>query len=211
MSAGRSIGLDYEQLPDFLGEESRSFQAVLEADQISTPDLMDSIDSEIRDWYDAHPDGDLSTTEKALLGTARVGQKQFAYSVLTNCGFVCVFCGLGFRSAGLPSSKMLVASHIKSWRFSDSRERVDIRNGVAACPTHDAAFDSFLISATDDLHILRAESLDIAIRTDALVNRNFGPEALGATLQIVGHAKAPSPAYLSWHRAMASDLGGPLS
>lgn len=211
MEAGRSLGLDYRTLPDFLGEESRSFQTVLEADQISTPDLMESIDDEIREWYDTHPGGDLVATEKALLGTARVGQKQFAYSVLANCDFACVFCGLGFRSAGLPSSKMLVASHIKSWRFSDSRERLDIRNGVAACPTHDAAFDSFLISATDDLRILRTELLTLAIQQDSVIAKNFGPEALGAALQLSATAKAPLPSYLEWHRKKSSEFAGELS
>ncbi|WP_407664684.1 HNH endonuclease [Micromonospora tarensis] len=33
---------------------------------------------------------------------------------------------------------MLVASHIKPWRVSTHAERLDPRNGLAACPTHDA-------------------------------------------------------------------------
>jgi putative restriction endonuclease len=37
---------------------------------------------------------------------------------------------------------MLIASHIKPWRISTSTERLDVRNGLAACPTHDIAFDT---------------------------------------------------------------------
>lgn len=211
MSSARSIGLGYDRLPDFLGEESQSLQAVLEADQVSTADLMASIDDEVREWHDQHPTGDTAATERALLGTARVGQKQFAYAVLNNCGFICVFCGLGFRKAGLPSSKMLVASHIKSWRYSDNRERLDVRNGLAACPTHDAAFDSFLISVDDDLRILRTHTLATAIQADTFVQRNFGRVGMVDSLGLGETAIRPSPNYLAWHRGMSAEFGGVLS
>jgi putative restriction endonuclease len=41
---------------------------------------------------------------------------------------------------------MLLASHTKPWGDSFSRERLIYRNGLAACPAHDAAFDSGLLS-----------------------------------------------------------------
>ena len=44
--------------------------------------------------------------------------------------------------------RMLVASHIKPWKDSSPRERLDHRNGLAACPTHDAAFDAGLLAWT---------------------------------------------------------------
>jgi putative restriction endonuclease len=37
---------------------------------------------------------------------------------------------------------MLLAGHIKPWRDSTPIERLDPRNGLAACPAHDVAFDT---------------------------------------------------------------------
>jgi predicted restriction endonuclease len=42
---------------------------------------------------------------------------------------------------------MLVAGHIKPWKDSTSAERMDLRNGLAACLSHDLAFDTGLRDA----------------------------------------------------------------
>jgi hypothetical protein len=44
---------------------------------------------------------------------------------------------------GLP-----IASHVKPWARSDSRERADVGNGICACPTHDSAFDAGLLTVS---------------------------------------------------------------
>lgn len=41
---------------------------------------------------------------------------------------------------------LLSASHIKPWRNSDAKEKVDINNGLLLCPAHDKCFDLGLIS-----------------------------------------------------------------
>ena len=46
---------------------------------------------------------------------------------------------------------MLLAGHIKPWRDSTHRERLDLSNGLAACPSHDVAFDTGLLTVEDDL------------------------------------------------------------
>src|SRR5207342_3041074 len=74
-------------------------------------------------------------TERILLAVARVGQHVFALNVLANCGGRCVFCGLNPGSFG--ARRMLVAGHIKPWKDSTSTERLDLRNGLAGCPSHD--------------------------------------------------------------------------
>ena len=38
---------------------------------------------------------------------------------------------------------MLLAGHIKPWKDSTSSERLDLTNGLAACPSHDVAFEYF--------------------------------------------------------------------
>lgn len=200
MTAGRRLGLSNELLPDFLGWESNTLQSFLDADRVSNEELYASIESDIVRVHEISPRDVARETERAMLGTARIGQKQFARSVLENCEFVCVFCGLGFRSAGLPSSRMLVASHIKSWRFSANAERVDPLNGLAACPTHDAAFDSFLLTIGPTLNIVPSLVLAAAIRSDPLVARNFGGGGLATDLVLSARALSPKSEYLEWHR-----------
>lgn len=41
---------------------------------------------------------------------------------------------------------MLVASHLEPWRDSAPAERLDALNGLTACPTHDVAFDTGLLT-----------------------------------------------------------------
>ncbi|MGH3152049.1 MAG: HNH endonuclease, partial [Streptosporangiaceae bacterium] len=64
----------------------------------------------------------------------------FALNVLANCGGRCVFCGLNPGSFG--ANRMLVAGHIKPWKDSTSAERLDLRNGLAACAIKYVAFDT---------------------------------------------------------------------
>src|SRR5207344_3178775 len=90
-------------------------------------------------------------TERILLAAARVGQHLFALNVLANCGGRCVFCGLSPGSFG--AKRMLVAGHIKPWKASTSAERMDLRNGLAACPSHDVAFDTGLLTVNGGLRI----------------------------------------------------------
>lgn len=211
IQAGRNLGLGASQLPDFLGVEDNSFSMFVTADQISDGQLFDAVEPEIAKLASAT--GHVSMeTEKAVMGTARVGQQQFARAVLRNSNMSCVFCGLSFLRNGLPSSRMLVASHIKPWSASTSSERTDPRNGLGACPTHDAAFDSFLISVGPSLEVLRSRALEIAIESDPVVRRNFGSEGLREAI-VVRPGFAPGGEYLRWHTneaaARAPSVGPP--
>jgi len=199
LEAGRSVGLDEEELPDFLGVEDNRLQIVFEADSVSDDDLLASLEGDFATPSDHHSQIDIGETERALLGTARVGQQQFARRVLTNSDFSCVFCGLSTRSAGLPSSRMLIASHIKPWSQSEGGERVDPRNGLAACPTHDAGLEAYLISVDADGKIVRAPALDRAIANDASWRHNFGEEGLARTLMMPSTSTRPASRYTDWH------------
>jgi hypothetical protein len=44
------------------------------------------------------------------------------------------------------AKRMLVAGHSKPWKDSAPSERMDPRNGLAACPSHDVAFDTGLLT-----------------------------------------------------------------
>lgn len=199
IETGRAVGLGTDVLPDFLGFEDGRLRIVSEADSVSDEDLLASLENEFEALRD-QPDGiDIRDTERARLGTARVGQQQFARKVLTNAGFACVFCGLSTRTAGLPSSRMLIASHIKPWTKSDGEERVDGRNGLAACPTHDAAFEGFLISVDANGAIVRSEALERALVVDSGWRHNFGEHGLARRLIMPSSATMPAQRYTDWH------------
>lgn len=200
LDAGRLVGLNEERLPDFLGFGDRRLRVILEADAVSDSQLLASLEGDFAALA-GNSGIDIGDTERALLGTARVGQQQFARRVLTNSNFACVFCGLSARSAGLPSSRMLIASHIKPWRESAGDERVDPRNGLAACPTHDAAFEAHLMSVESGGRIIRSAALDLAIARDQTWRHNFGEVGLAAKLMISPSAIMPGSRYIDWHRA----------
>ncbi|MGH3213949.1 MAG: HNH endonuclease [Trebonia sp.] len=111
-------------------------------------------------------------TERILLAAARVGQHVFALNVLSNCGQRCVFCGLNPRSFG--GQRMLVAGHIKPWKDSSPVERLDLRNGLAACPSHDVAFDTGLLTVDAGLQIRASTALAGAVRADPLARQYYG-------------------------------------
>lgn len=201
LEAGRSAGLDVLELPDFLGFEDNRLQMVLESDRVSDDELLTSLESDFASLPIRQSDINVRDTERALLGTARVGQQQFARKVLTNADYACVFCGLSTRSADLPSSRMLIASHIKPWSKSEGRERVDPENGLAACPTHDAAFEAYLISVDPEGKIVRSAALDRAIASDGSWRHNFGANGLAPKLMMPSTATMPATQYTDWHYA----------
>ena len=69
---------------------------------------------------------------------------------------------------------MLLAGHIKPWKDSSAGERLDPRNGLAACPSHDVAFDTGMLTVTADLKIHIAQPLADAARGDHLTREYYG-------------------------------------
>ena len=195
--AARDMGIGPATLPDFLtlngvddfdllGQEEllgqRTFDAVVEVQAAKRRVRLLAGEAET-----------VRMAEQAV----RMGQHRFAVSVLENYGHSCAFCGFAPRS--LPKHKLLVASHIKPWADSDDRERLDPRNGLAACPTHDAAFDTGLITVNGQLRVHRAPPLEASSRVDPGVERYFG-KALRPTLVVPDGAHPPGDIYLTWHR-----------
>lgn len=84
----------------------------------------------------------VSATERDALVKSRIGQGPFRANLdsywktcaLTNCSI----------------SEALRASHIKPWRDSDNRERLDLYNGLLLTANLDALFDRGLISFGND-------------------------------------------------------------
>lgn len=85
-------------------------------------------------------------TQKQQLRLARIGQGEFRINVQrieSKC-----------RVTGLTARSLLIASHIKPWRDSSNKERLDGHNGLLLSPHIDKLFDKGWISFSDDGRLL---------------------------------------------------------
>lgn len=192
----RDMGIDVDRLPDFLSLDGVKNFDLLGQEELSQHTLNTVLEVRAAAKRIRHVAGDAETT-RMVEHEIRVGQHRFAKSVLDNFNHACGFCG--FEPRSIPRNKLLVASHIKPWADCDDRERLDPRNGVAACPTHDAAFDSGLITVNGGLKVHRAPQLATSVRSDPGVGQYFGP-TLKPKLYVPEQGVAPDDSYLSWHR-----------
>jgi hypothetical protein len=113
--------------------------------------LMSLVDSKFKDY---HILGDdlvfdlaeinelpLSDSEKELLIKARVGQGKFRKNVIREWG------GEKCSVTLVDIKEMLIASHIKAWKFcSNTTERLDGANGIMLCAHIDKLFDNYLVT-----------------------------------------------------------------
>jgi putative restriction endonuclease len=196
ITAARAEGIGADRLPDFLGLEHDGEFDLLGQDELDPSALENAFKDQIAK---AAAEGTWTEqTERILLAAARVGQHLFALNVLANCGGRCVFCGLNPGSFG--AKRMLVAGHIKPWKDSTSAERMDLRNGLAACPSHDVAFDTGLITVDLSLQVQVSGKLADAVRADPLARQYYGRPPLRDTLLLPGQAQLPARKYLDWHK-----------
>ncbi len=202
--AARDMGIGPERLPDFLAFEGSGDFDLLGQEELARHTL-DEVVTIRAARHRARLLADDASTTRLAEHQVRLGQHRFARSVLANYGNSCAFCGFAPRS--LPRHKLLVASHIKPWAVCNDKERLDERNGVAACGVHDAAFDTGLITVNGGLRVHRAQRLEISARDDPGVDRYFG-RVLRTRLVLPSGAIAPDSAYLEWHRENVYVGGG---
>ena len=195
--AARDMGIGHDALRDFLALEGAHDFDLLGQEELLGQRTYDAVVEVQAAKRRVRLLAGEAKTMRMAEQAVRMGQHRFARSVLENYEHSCAFCGFAPRS--LPKHKLLVASHIKPWADSDDRERLDPRNGVAACPTHDAAFDTGLITVNGGLRVHRAPPLEESSRVDPGVERYFG-KALRPTLVLPSGGQAPDDAYLTWHR-----------
>jgi putative restriction endonuclease len=94
---------------------------------------------------------------------------------------------------------MLIASHIKPWRLCSANERLDVQNGLTACPTHDVAFDTGLITVNGGLRIYVKPEIGRRVASDPVVGAVFGQPPLAERLLLPEGAVTPLVSYLVWH------------
>lgn len=200
LKAARDAGIGAGQLPDFLGFEGDDAEVfLLGQEELTESDVEAAVQDACASWLRTRADLDKLVTERLLVATARVGQHRFAKEVLRNHQHRCVFCGLSIPSAGAKVQRMLVASHIKPWRDCTPAERLDVRNGLTACPTHDVAFDTGLMTINGGLRIHIAPELFHSVRDNPAARAVFGRPPLGERVLIPAGASRPHLHYLRWH------------
>ena len=197
LHAARAEGIGPATLPDFLGLEHGGELALLGQEELDISVLEADLRNQIARHHGTSVWSDLET-ERILLAAARVGQHVFARQVLANCGSQCVFCGL--RPSSFGATRMLLAGHIKPWKDNTPAERLDPRNGLAACPAHDVAFDTGMLTVNGGLRIHLATRLANAIQTDALARQYYGRPPLREVILLPDGAQSPALKYLDWHR-----------
>jgi putative restriction endonuclease len=197
LQASRAEGIGSERLPDFLGLEHGGELTLLGQDELD----ISALEAHLQDQISRHAVGSAWSeleTERIVLAAIRVGQHVFALHVLRNCGSRCVFCGL--NPAAFGAARMLLAGHIKPWKDSTPSERLDPRNGLAACPAHDVAFDTGLLTVNGGLRIHVARSLADAVQTDPMARQYYGQPPLRQTIILPPGAQPPARKYLDWHQ-----------
>lgn len=101
--------------------------------QAASPEIV----QDLRDIQDEPP------TMRAALIQARVGQGAYRADLMKAWGNKCAVTG-----CAIP--EMLRASHVKAWKDSTNKERLDPENGLLLAAHLDALFDRGLISFTKD-------------------------------------------------------------
>src|SRR5579859_767110 len=201
MTVARELGLDEALLPDFLHILDARIMGDMLLGQDDLPEetgvLLATSEQELQEIEKTFKLGEL-LTEKLVERKIRLTQHRFAQEVLHNCGRTCVFCG--FAPHTLPErSGLLRASHIKPWAASNQRERVEVHNGLAACPLHDAAFDQGYLTVDSTYQIRKSLMLQESIEHDYRVDLFF-EDALSVNLILPPDAKMPGREYLEYHR-----------
>ena len=75
----------------------------------------------------------------------REGQDEYRKKLLEECPF----CPITM----INEESLLIASHIKPWAVSDSKERIDPNNGFILSPLYDKLFDRGYITFSDDKRV----------------------------------------------------------
>ncbi|MEF7441682.1 HNH endonuclease [Paenibacillus lautus] len=111
----------------------------------------------------------------------RRGQAVFKKKLIANYT-ECAICGIDEPS-------LLIASHIKPWKYSSNLERLDRFNGLLLCPNHDRLFDQGLITFSDNGMIIISKLLTPKTKT-----------LLGLTDNMQIYLVEDHKKYIDWHR-----------
>jgi len=130
---------------------------------------------------------DIGPTIKRQLVNSRRGQGVFKANVWLNEN--------ACRLTGESNPTLLVASHIKPWKDSTDKEKLDGCNGLLLSPHVDSLFDKGLISFKDNGDLLISDLLD----RETLLRWGLGQ------VTNVGSFSSEQTQYLKYHREFVFD------
>ena len=99
-------------------------------------------------------DEDKNDTETDVISKIRKGQEQFRKKLLKTLKSQCPI-------TLIDDKRLLIASHIKPWAFSNSTERLDTNNGFVLSALFDKLFDQGLITFSLEKRIIVSKALSI--------------------------------------------------
>ena len=159
------------------------------------PEVAEIFFQEIKNKTDLNLDENIAISEerdiddnstggyKTAQTKVRVGHNKFVKRVKNIWRNKC--CITGIKEQGL-----LTASHIKPWRYSDKKEKVDSNNGLLLSPSYNATFDKNYISFSDNGKLLISNIIKANELKKIGINVNVGINGLTKK-----HKK-----YLTFHR-----------
>jgi len=95
-------------------------------------------------------------SEYDCLTKQRIGQSYFKSNVSQVCNNKCIVTDVS-------DSRVLIASHIKPWRYSSNSEKYDGHNGLLLSPHIDKLFDKGLITFDSNGLMVKTKSLNLSI------------------------------------------------
>lgn len=131
----------------------------------------------------------LEGEERMASRRVRVNQHFFREAVLSAYGGRCCITGIDLKT-------VLIASHIKSWKQSNRKEKLNPQNGLCLNALHDRAFDRGLIAVNDD-YTIAVSSLVSQSSNDAVRNMLLWYESreIKTPSRFLPHTE-----FLQWHR-----------
>jgi len=170
-----------QELGDFLLELSRVELVAIEALQAQAEVMKIEILDEMEEVSIIQKEN-IGPLEKENLVKSRRGQGIFK----SNLKLYEKSC----RVTGLSDKSHLTASHIKPWRDSNNKEKIDGYNGLLLSPHIDRLFNYGFISFTDDGKLLVSSKLNKNVLTDWNVKTDLN----------VGKFAFEQCKYLDYHR-----------
>jgi len=154
---------------------SRSLDLYIEFLETHRNQINDTID-EVEQLKN---DSTLTVLEKESIVLSRIGQGLFREGVIKLWNSCAI--------SKFDDTRFLIASHIKPWKKSTNKEKIDKYNGLLLLPTFDKLFDLGFISFQDNGKILISESLKT-------------PCKLGIDINTAINVKEDNKKYLKFHR-----------
>lgn len=119
--------------------------------------------------------------EKEAIVKLRLNQSVFRENLIKKDP-TCKICGM-------TNISLLIASHVKSWKESNSKEKLDRNNGLLLCPNHDILFDKHLISFDINGKIIISEFIS-----------NYDKKKLNIHENIIIDLEKEQLEYINYHR-----------